>query len=320
MHAYAKLPLVTAAAALAASSTASAASVVPPAQAELHRRQFGALGSLVNDLSPSCIGNIGGLALSGDLSDCLGLTTALGTFTSLGSSDSLAPPIQNYLSTEICPRPACAASVLSDANTKVNSACSDADRATNNGINLVTGLGLILSNYTQIRNIACLKQSNSDNYCVTDTLDLYQTQTKSNVTISKVIELVNNPDGLISSLPDPKAFCTSCVDAISSVVFGTALGGPLISNSSSSTLKNGLVQGCGASYDDGSIPSDVSESASGSSASGSGSGTSTASGAGTSSTSKPSGAANPGASISAFNLVTPVTLALGAIAGALVVL
>ncbi|KAL9937935.1 hypothetical protein V8E36_003480 [Tilletia maclaganii] len=301
--------LPNAAAGLASSGSSSAA--------ELHRRQFGALGALVNDLSPSCIGNIGGLALSGGLSDCLGLPTALGSFTSLGSDDSLSPVLQSYLSTEICPRPACGASVLSDASSTISGACTDADRATNNGVNLVTGLSLLLNNYTLIRQVACLKQSNSQDYCVTDTLNLYQTQTKNNVTVSRLIDLINDPSALISSLPDPTAFCTSCVDAISSAVFGTALGGPLITDSSNSTLKNGLVQGCSASYADGTIPSDVTVATSTSSSSS----TSAASGSPTGATSSPSGAAVPGLALSAINFVAPLSLALGAaVAGAFIVL
>ncbi|KAE8207354.1 hypothetical protein CF327_g7360 [Tilletia walkeri] len=304
---------------LALATAATAASLPASNNAALQTRQFGALGSLVSGLSPSCIGNIGGLALSGDLSDCLGLSSALGTFTSLGSGDSLAPAIQSYLADNVCPKAACSSSVLSDAQNKVGSACSAEDRANNNGINLVTGLELILSNYTQIRNIACLKQSNSQDYCVTDTLDLYQDQTKSNVTVSKLLDLVENPSSLISSLTNPLAFCTSCVDAISSAVYGTALDGPLISNSSDSTLKNGLVQGCGASYDDGTIPSDVTESFGTSSSTGTNSPTSSTAAPSSSSTNQ-SGAAAPALGLSSFNLVAPVTLALGAVAGLLVVL
>ncbi|CAD6889751.1 unnamed protein product [Tilletia controversa] len=301
---------------LLALATAATAVSVP---ATLQTRQFGALGALVSGLSSPCIGNIAGLALSGDLSDCLGLSSALGIFTSLGSGDSLTPAIQGYLADNICPKDACSSSVLSDTKSKVASSCNSDDRASNNGVNLVTGLELIVNNYTQIRNIACLKQSNSNDYCVTDTLQLYEDQTKSNVTVSKLISLVSDPSSLISSLSNPTAFCTSCVDAISSVVFGTALGGPFIANSSDSTLKNGLVQGCGASYDDSSIPSDVSESFSNSTSSTTGS-SSSSTPAPSSSSSQPANAAAPGLSMSAINFVAPVTLALGAIAGVLVVL
>ncbi|KAK0549230.1 hypothetical protein OC846_003386 [Tilletia horrida] len=307
---------------LAVAAALAAATTTSSQAAALERRQFGALGSLVNGLSSACIGRIGGIALSGDLSDCLGLSTALSTFTSLSDSDSLSEPIQNYLSSDICPKGVCSASTLSSANDTINQACTDADRASNQGVNIVTGLSLIVNNYDVLRNIACLKENNSSNYCAVDTINLYQAQTGLNVSIPKVIDLVQHPDTLISSLPNPQAFCTNCVDAISSAVYGTALGGPLISaeDSANSTIKNGLVNGCSASFDDGSIPSDVTETA------GQAVTSSSSSSAAPSSTSSPAsggggkGAAVAGLSLSSFNLVAPLTLALGAFAGVALVL
>ena len=147
-----------------AASFALAALAIAGASAQLD----GLAPGIISGLSTGCLGGLASLLSNGDLNNCLHLSQAIASFGAAGQNDSLILPLDNYLSTQICPNAPCSQSTLSSANDTINMACSS---ELSTGNSSVSGLSYLFDNYDVFRSALCLEDTTrNDQLCVVQSL------------------------------------------------------------------------------------------------------------------------------------------------------
>lgn len=262
--------------------------------------------SLVSGLSSGCASGLVGIVTSSNISSCLSLASAVGALTSSGSN-SLVPGLNQYLSGSICGsgKTACTSSQLMAANQTLLQSCSS-DLQSNDGSNIPALVYYFINNYSNLRQAACLQNSNSSQYCLVETLYTLQNTTMQPLTFSTLQSLLSSSDAQQQSLGalagNKTAFCTPCNHGLYAALF---------QNTTNQQLSGAVGQTCGQDFLDGKLPSSVRSTADGNT-------TLTSSSSGTSSSSAPNGAA-ASFSVSAGSAAV-FTSALAAVAAGLALL
>ncbi|KDN41967.1 hypothetical protein K437DRAFT_295460 [Tilletiaria anomala UBC 951] len=229
---------------------------------------FGSLGQIINGLSPGCVGAIGGFVLNptDPLALCLSLSNALQTFTAAGQNSSLVPAFNSYLTQDICGKPACSADALAKGNATLNTACSDSDRAANNGTNAAVLFQELLTSYYPIRNAVCNENTKSGTNCVVETMYGIQNATGQTLSLSTLVGLLSEPEKALQLervlLSNNTVLCTDCNKALISSILKTedtssSQAISAASSNSPSQLIGGVEKQCGASFLNGQFPNDT---------------------------------------------------------------
>lgn len=234
--------------------------------------------SLVSGLSAGCASGLVGIVTSSNISSCLSLANAVGALTSSGSN-SLVPGLNQYLSGSICGsgKRACTSSQLTAANQTLIQSCGS-DLQSNGGSNIPALVYYFINNYTNLRQAACLQNSNSSQYCLVETLYTLQNTTMQPLTFSAIQSLLSNTSAqqqtLMALAGNKTAFCTACNHGLYAALF---------QNTNNQQLMGAVGQTCGTGFLDGKLPSTVRSTADGNT-------TLTSSSSGTSSSTTPNGA------------------------------
>ncbi|KAK1922841.1 hypothetical protein DB88DRAFT_492900 [Papiliotrema laurentii] len=192
-------------------------------------------------LSSGCTGQIGALALLGDLGSCLQLTSALGL---LSASGSIVGDVNSYLGS-LCAdsTPTCSNSTLTSAQSTISSACSSDLAAGGTDATEVKLLQALLQSYPQVKTAACAKNSTTDQYCAVNALYTIQNVTGTEVSTSFVTGvLTGSSTDAFDKAVSSGQLCTGCV--------GEIYQQAVQANSSvaDTSVARGLQQQCGANF------------------------------------------------------------------------
>ncbi|PWY98823.1 hypothetical protein BCV70DRAFT_201615 [Testicularia cyperi] len=274
----------------AVAATALVAGLAGTAEAQLD-------ASLISGLSAGCATGLVGIVTNSNISTCLSLGTAVGALTSSGNN-SLVPGLNQYLNSAICGtgKPVCSSAQLAAANQSLLQSCAS-DLQSSSGSNIAALVYYFINGYPQLREAACLQQSNNSQYCLVQGMYALQNATQMPITFSGIQQIISNQTTQQQSLQalaaNKTAFCTDCNHGLYTELF---------QGSSNQQVMGAVSQTCGQSFLDGKIPSTLKQTAANASSTG------TASGSGASSTST-SGSRN--AAPASFGIAGSHVAALG---------
>lgn len=155
--------------------------------------------------------------------------------------------LNTYLTTLCLPStPTCSNSTISSAQSSLSSCASDIAQGGSSALE-IEGLMDLLAGYPFVYAAACAKNSTTNEFCVTSTLNTIQSQTNTNITISFITTLLSPvnasaAESQIQPVIQSGQLCTGCVQTI----YEQAL--KVNSSVAQSTLANSLNQQCGADF------------------------------------------------------------------------
>jgi len=194
-------------------------------------------------ISSDCSNALKGILASPDAA-CLNPSALLTIF--VGSDQSVPDTINAWL-TGLCSQGSCSNDVLAEVVNNVTSGCAGDFSGAANSITQ-----MVQTAYPVVRNIMCLKDDNSNQLCVTETLNDVQNVvgqlTLSNFDISSLVEQVQNVVSNAANLA-----CTNCVKAAVGLASQLTTQFP--------EIDQGLDAICGANFAEGSDASGVSQTA-----------------------------------------------------------
>ncbi|KAI1796355.1 hypothetical protein LXA43DRAFT_615686 [Ganoderma leucocontextum] len=212
-------------------------------------------GTSAQSISSQCQSTLASILTSSDAS-CLNAQSLLGLAAASGNT-SVVPTINTWL-TGLCAKPACTNQTISALVQNVTSGCqSELSSLGLSGIDASELTALVESAYPTVRKVACLSDTKQNNeLCVTEFLTGVE-GTTGNLSVANIEALVTN-FGTSGSLPNlsSNVTCSNCVKAAYTIVSTDFAG--ILPSSVGSYFQNT----CGASFTNGSSPSDVTESAS----------------------------------------------------------
>lgn len=122
---------------------------------------------LLSGVSTGCLSSLVTLVGS-DLSSCLHLTSAASLLSN--QDQSLAAPLNNFLSDEICSNQPCSDQTLSSANSTIRNGCQSelqAGMTQSGNVTLPVILNGLIENYEVVRQAGCLMDKDAnDETCV----------------------------------------------------------------------------------------------------------------------------------------------------------
>ncbi|KAF8200958.1 hypothetical protein BJ912DRAFT_947698 [Pholiota molesta] len=216
----------------------------------MYGSRFFALSALVaivsaQSLSTACTNTLAVIAQNPDAASCLSPGSLVSLATG-GANASVIPTINSWL-TSVCGASACSNDTLAAVVQNVTSGCS----TELSGLGLTSSVAssitpLVQQYYPTVRKVACLKDGSTN--CITQTLTNVQ-NIVGNLTISNIMQIIANPPSTIPT----NVSCTDCIKAAYNVVNQDVPS--LISGAAPS-----LQSQCGASFTDGTTPSNIVES------------------------------------------------------------
>ncbi|CAH7668911.1 hypothetical protein BY996DRAFT_869814 [Phakopsora pachyrhizi] len=208
-------------------------------------------GGLTAGLSPGCQAAAGGL-LSTEFSSCANI---IGLVSLISAQGGLIDPLSNWIS-GVCSASPCSSATLSTTSTSLNAGCgADIQK----GVPSAIALNTVITNYNPIREMICTQYSTNSTFCATSILSNIQTATGKSITLNEVQAVVSG--GLnalpLSSVP-ASAYCNDCGHALftKSKAINVNTGSSNLT-SASSGASDAAAQTCGASFNDGKVPSTV---------------------------------------------------------------
>jgi hypothetical protein len=197
-------------------------------------------------ISSACQSALTGVATNPDASACLSAGSLLNVV--LQSNQSIITPIDSWLK-QLCSSAPCSNDTLSAVVTNVTTGCS-AELSSSPDSSASTLIPLVEQYYATARKIVCLTDSGTN--CITQTLTNIQS-ILGTLSISNIGDVITKATAT-TNLPT-NVTCTNCVKQAYNVL-NTDFP------STASSLTSGLDSECGASFTDGSTPSDIKESTS----------------------------------------------------------
>ncbi|KAA1472850.1 hypothetical protein DENSPDRAFT_881574 [Dentipellis sp. KUC8613] len=205
-------------------------------------------------LSSSCQSALAGIAASSE-GNCIN-AAGLIPLGLAGSDSSLVNPINSWLS-GACSQAACSNDTLATFATNITQGC--ASDLSSFGISDTSSIvSAVQQFYPTVREIACLKDNDASQLCVTQTLSNVQSAAGT-LSLNNIISLVPKIlSGGLAALNLPQnATCTNCLKEAYNIAVQDQPG--LIPSSANSTVSGQ----CGASFTDGQQPNNIVETASG---------------------------------------------------------
>ncbi|GAA5975432.1 hypothetical protein JCM11641_004262 [Rhodosporidiobolus odoratus] len=200
------------------------------------------LGSLSDGLSSSCQSSAISLFTTGGFATCAGVGSLISVFTASGS---IIKPIDDWLES-VCTQQNCTEADINNATSIIDQGCSseiDAGQVT------VTTIRKVIASFNDVKEGLCLASTSNGTFCVTNGLTDVQNATGSDLSFSSLSNL--NASSL-ASVP-AGSVCTDCAHGLVSTL------GPIFGANSSDTVTGAIAAECGESFNDGQIPSTVSE-------------------------------------------------------------
>ncbi|THH07016.1 hypothetical protein EW145_g3666 [Phellinidium pouzarii] len=202
-------------------------------------------------LSQGCQSTLVNLALSSEAS-CLNVA-GLAPLVTASSNTSLVGPVNNWLA-GACAQDLCSNQSLSDIVTNITSGCSsDLSPLGFSNSSTPDVISVVQQGYPTVREIACLKETSNNTLCVTDLLTDLQNE---DGTLSLNTIFATLPQLVVGGASDVPSYikCSDCVKQAYNVL---KTNDPSIA--SQSNVTSALTSQCGASFLDGTTPSDVAE-------------------------------------------------------------
>ncbi|KAF9474545.1 hypothetical protein BDN70DRAFT_866068 [Pholiota conissans] len=214
--------------------------------------RFFALAAVVatvsaQSLSTGCTNTLAAVAQNADAAACLSPGSLI-TLATGGVNASIIAPINTWL-TAICGAPACSNDTLAAVVQNVTTGCSTELSSLGLTSDISSSITpLVQQYYPTVRKVVCLKDGSTN--CVTQTLTNIQNAV-GNLSISNIAQIIANPPSTIPA----NVSCTDCIKAAYNVINHDVPS--LVSDSASS-----LQSQCGASFTDGTTPSNIVDSVS----------------------------------------------------------
>lgn len=123
--------------------------------------------NLLQGLGSSCTNSLLGLVSESPVAQCLGLSDIVGELTSLGDA-SIVDPLGAYFKQTICPVAPCKEADLANATATVGAGCQQEVAKAENPI--PGAILFLLSDYKLVREIGCLTNNNTGDYCLVDSM------------------------------------------------------------------------------------------------------------------------------------------------------
>ncbi|KAH9454158.1 hypothetical protein MJO29_007121 [Puccinia striiformis f. sp. tritici] len=209
-----------------------------------------ALG-LAAGLSPGCQAAAGGLLTSefGTCSNIMGLVSVI------GASGSIIAPLTTWIS-GVCTAAPCSSDTLKQASQSVNNGCSSDIQK---GSGIAMALQMIVGNYNGAKDLLCTQYTSNSTFCIPSILGNVESASGQNITISQVTSILSGSmtpaSQALANVPSG-TYCTDCGHALvtQSAAFMASSGA---SSSNSTSATSSISNTCGASFNDGKIPSSV---------------------------------------------------------------
>ncbi|GAA6028206.1 hypothetical protein JCM8097_006915 [Rhodosporidiobolus ruineniae] len=212
------------------------------------------LGGLTDGLSQTCTSAALSLVTSSDFATCASLGSLISVFTSSGS---IVQPINGWLESVCASSNNCTDAQLQNATAVIDQGCATEE---SNGNAIVSTVRQLVENWNGVKEGLCLASTSNSTFCVTNLLSDIQNATATDLSLST---LTNFNASSFTSIP-ASAVCTDCSHALISK------WGPIFGANSSDTITGSIAQTCGSSFNDGEVPTTVSEKSSSNSTSGNG--------------------------------------------------
>jgi hypothetical protein len=203
-----------------------------------------ATGFAAASISENCTAAFLSISSNSAASACLSPTSLAGV---VAGGNSAINSVDQWLDT-ICPAAPCSNSTLENVVNTIAGGCQSELAAANVTASTSELVTLVQEAYPTVRQVACLKDGNTN--CVTETLTNLQSSTNQSISLTSIISAVSEFNNLPTSVA-----CTSCIQASYNIV---AEQQP----SQASKVQQALQDKCGTSFTNGSTPSGVTESAS----------------------------------------------------------
>lgn len=209
------------------------------------------------NISQGCQSTLAGLAVSSD-AQCINASGLVTAFATLDANTSIVGPVNNWLS-GACSQQPCSNQTLSSLISNITAGCAnDLSALGFSSSDTQTVISEVQQFYPTVREVVCLKNSTSNNLCVTDLLNDVQgaVGTLSENNIGTIVSsFFGNTDKLQALLKS--AACTDCVKAAYNTINSKFPG--LITSDDQSSISST----CGSGFTDGKTPSSVSQTAAG---------------------------------------------------------
>ena len=174
---------------------------------------------------------------SGENSECLNLSALLGVFTN--RDQSIVNPVNTWIE-GICTTDRCSDDTINEMFTNVSQACSSEAQRFNTALDQ-SSQDTLTRLYPSVREALCLRDTEADQYCVSEVLNDYQ-DALGTLSLSNVGGIMAR---LVESPPQSNITCTPCSKALYSV----------IRQDNPDMVPE--VTGCGDDFNDGQMPTGI---------------------------------------------------------------
>ncbi|CAD6586686.1 MAG: hypothetical protein TREMPRED_004514 [Tremellales sp. Tagirdzhanova-0007] len=159
------------------------------------------------------------------------------------ASGSIIPSLNTYF-TALCANstPTCSNATITSAQSSIASGCASDISSGGTDAAEIDALGVLLKDYPEVYSGGCTKNSSTGDFCVTDTLNTFQSDTGTNVSVSFLTALLAGDTSTFQTALNSGNLCTGCVQSL----YEQALrANASIANN---TLGQAIQSKCGASF------------------------------------------------------------------------